>query len=288
LFPKDPFNFPMCTMADKPRSPEHCIVFAMEKAWPEKHDPENKNPAGVPKLDGDNEDHILFCQEAAKVHARKFGLDADAINYKLTQGVVKRIIPAIASTNACISAMCATEAFKILTACYEELNNFTNFVGSESCTTNPISNFLNKSCVVCGTEPINAAFPDCKTLQNFIDFVVKDKGLFALFERPSLMWDEDPDAEGAHDNEYIYSPNKMFQDEELLDMKLSEIIPAGVQVLLNQVFKKFDKETGQTVMETKTNYLKIKYIPLTEWLKEHEEWIDAWGPKYEDEKRQIH
>jgi len=272
LFPKDPFNFPMCTMADKPRSPEHCIVFAKEKVFPEKF-------GEKATVNGDNEEHILFCQEAAKAHARKFGLDENAITYKLTQGVVKRIIPAIASTNACISAMCATEAFKLVTACYDELDNFTNFAGSEGCTTGPLRNNLNASCVVCGTEPICCQFPDCRTLTDFVKYIVQDKGLFALFDRPALQWDEDSDDEDAHDNEWIYCLNKNFQDEELLDKKLSEVVPAGKQVRLSQARKIFDRETGNYRVEPKYNFLKIHYVPLAEWLKTNTEWIDAWGPK---------
>lgn len=40
------------------------------------------------------------------------------------QGVVKHIIPAVASTNAVIAACCATEVFKIATSCCVPLNNY--------------------------------------------------------------------------------------------------------------------------------------------------------------------
>jgi len=269
LFPKDPFNFPMCTVADKPRSPEHCIVYAKEQVWPDKMGKDNA-------IDGDNEEHILFVQEHAQVHAKKHGLDADAITYKLTQGVVKRIIPAIASTNACISAMCATEAFKILTQCYDALDNFTNFLGNEGCFSSPISNLLNESCLVCGSAAVECIFPVEKTLQDFIDFLNKDKGVFAAYERPVLMWND----EEEHDNDYIYTLNKTFQDEELLTMRMSDIVAPGVQLSLIQSTKVEDptSKSGYKV-DTKTNPLKFKYIPLDEWLKNNNEWIDAWGQK---------
>ena len=40
---------------------------------------------------------------------------------------MKRIIPAVASTNAVIAAVCATEVFKIATSAYIPLNNYLVF-----------------------------------------------------------------------------------------------------------------------------------------------------------------
>jgi ubiquitin-activating enzyme E1 C len=51
------------------------------------------------------------------------------VNYNLTLGVIKNIIPAIASTNALISAACVTEVIKILSGCNKVLDNYMQFMG---------------------------------------------------------------------------------------------------------------------------------------------------------------
>lgn len=98
--------YPVCTIATTPRLPEHCIEWASVLEWPRLF------PGIVfrfsrltidTKLDNDNPEHITWLFETASERAREFKITG--VTYSLTQGVVKNIIPAIASTNAIIAGL---------------------------------------------------------------------------------------------------------------------------------------------------------------------------------------
>lgn len=74
------------------------------------------------KLDKDNPEHMMYIFKKASERADQFGIKG--VTLRLTQGVVKRIIPAIAATNAIISAVCVNEVFKIATRSANYLDNY--------------------------------------------------------------------------------------------------------------------------------------------------------------------
>ncbi|CDW53636.1 NEDD8 activating enzyme E1 catalytic subunit [Trichuris trichiura] len=98
-------TYPICTISNTPRSPEHCIEYARLVSWTTERPFEGnlsffcfvKRKA----IDGDNPAHINWIYEKALQRANSFGIDG--VTYRLTQGVVKRIIPAVASTNAVVA-----------------------------------------------------------------------------------------------------------------------------------------------------------------------------------------
>ena len=69
--------------------------------------------------------------------------------FRLTQGVVKRIIPAVASTNAVIAATCAMEVFKVATSCANPLQNYMVFNDSDGIYTYAYEAARNEECLAC-------------------------------------------------------------------------------------------------------------------------------------------
>ncbi len=123
-----------------------------------------------PKLDNDDPEHITWLYKKALSRAQEFNITG--VTYSLTQGVVKNIIPAIASTNAIIAASCCNEAFKIATVTNPSLGfeeNYMMYSGNEGIYTYTFKHEKKDDCPVCGSVARNLEVDPNWTLQEFIE-----------------------------------------------------------------------------------------------------------------------
>ena len=113
-------TYAMCTIAENPRVPEHCIEYAFTIEW-KKHF--NK------PVDKDSIEDVEWIYKTALERAKKYNIEG--VTYNLTLGVIKNVIPAIASTNSMIAAETVMEAIKIFTGFSKRLDNYFMYMGHE-------------------------------------------------------------------------------------------------------------------------------------------------------------
>jgi len=177
LFPAQQHVYQMCTIVNTPRQPEHCVAWAKDKAWDDEV-PFGRNDRGeILRVDGDNHEHIQWILQKALEHADRFHIPKDKITYKLTQGVVKNIIPAIASTNAIIAATCANEAFKAVTEASRNMDNYVYYFGNTGVGTNTQKLFKKEDCSVCTMKGFNIRIKRELALSQFLEFLAADDRL---------------------------------------------------------------------------------------------------------------
>ena len=217
-------TYAMCTIAGNPRIPEHCIEYAKTVEW-EKH---FKNKP----IDKDSIEDIEWIYNTALERAKKFNIEG--VTYNLTLGVVKNVIPAIASTNALIAAATVMEAIKIYTGLSKRLNNYFMYMGHEGIYSSTVLMDKLDKCKICSKHVINVKVEENERWKNIVEKIFKASGIknkeYGIF----------------HDGVYIYKvseengeiktlsaidENKILKDlidENIIDIiKLFEVIPEG-------------------------------------------------------------
>lgn len=209
LFPPQT-SYPVCTIATKPRLPEHCIEWANIVQWP-KTFPNEKFNADIPE-------HVKWMYETAVSRAKEFQIEG--VTMRLTLGVVKNIIPAIASTNAIIAAAEANEAFKIATKCALSIDNWMMYMGNFGLYTHTYAQFRKDDCLVCGKVLEVTVDPEW-TLEEWLQKLSENPNV--QFKKPSLR------AGGF--SLFIQSPESLrAQTEKHLPMKLKDLLDDGDQL----------------------------------------------------------
>jgi len=164
LFPRQT-TFPLCTIASTPRLPEHCVEYASLIEWVNIKDKKGIQD-GIP-IDGDNPDHIKWLYDVADERAKKYGIRG--VTYRFTQGVIKNIIPAIASTNAIVASACTNEALKLATLIYGEMKDYMTYNGNQGIFTYTYQNARKDDCPSC--QKIKSVHLDVSSEETLEDLI---------------------------------------------------------------------------------------------------------------------
>ncbi|GAB7341604.1 hypothetical protein MBLNU457_7809t2 [Dothideomycetes sp. NU457] len=207
---------PLCTLATIPRQPQHCIEWAHIIAW----DEERKDMV----LDTDDPEHITWLFQKAAKRAQEFNIPG--VTYSMTQGVVKNIIPAIASTNAIVAAACCNEAFKIASTTNPflgnpETNNYMMYSGDDSIYTYTFEHQKKDDCPVCGNLAREIDVKKDWTLQDFVDH---------LGERPEAQIKKPQIRSEQKTLYYSFPPDLEEKTRPNLKRKLDELLIDGEEV----------------------------------------------------------
>jgi len=86
-----------------------------------KKEHDGSGPAPIISFDKDDEDTLDFVASSANIRSTIFGIDRKSI-FDIKQ-MAGNIIPAIATTNAIVAALCVLEAFKVLKGDYKQVKD---------------------------------------------------------------------------------------------------------------------------------------------------------------------
>jgi ubiquitin-activating enzyme E1 C len=133
------------------------------------------------------------------------------VTYRLTQGVVKRIIPNVASTSAVIAAACANEAFKLASrynqdralplvcacslaggllvtcSCCPYLNNYVVFNDTDGVYTYSFEYERKPDCMACSRVPRVIECQAQQTLTMMIDKLMTEYVALSSFQLDSTL-----------------------------------------------------------------------------------------------------
>ncbi|KAL2819816.1 hypothetical protein BJX63DRAFT_381811 [Aspergillus granulosus] len=205
---------PLCTIATIPRQPQHCIEWAHQIAWQDKRKDD--------VFDSDDMEHIGWVYNAALKRSEEFNISG--VTFQMTQGVVKNIIPAIASTNAVIAAATTSEALKIATSCNPFLENYMMYAGEDGVYTYTFEAEKKSDCPVCGNLARKLIVNGDATLEEFIELLGERPE--AQLKKPSLRTEETTLYQR-------FPPQLEEQTRPNLKLKLRDLLVDGQEVAVS-------------------------------------------------------
>ena len=229
-------TFAMCTIAENPRVPEHCIEYAFTIEWNKHH---NK------PVDKDSIEDVEWIYKTALERAKKYKIEG--VTYNLTLGVIKNVIPAIASTNALIAASTVMEALKIWAGFSKRLDNYFMYMGHEGIYSSTLVYEKFEGCKTCSKHVEIIKVEESELWKNvFMKMIqathIKSNKEFCIF----------------HNNKYVYRAFKEKNDDveikiesELDENKtIKELVDGGL-IKIQKIFEIIPSDDLNNVSKVK-------------------------------------
>lgn len=150
--------------------------------------------------------------EQAEKRAKEYKIEG--VTYMLTMGVVKNIIPAIASTNATIAAACCNEALKILSYCEPAVDNYMMYMGQTGVNIQVVKFEKLENCAICQN--------------NSIDYEIKyETKVYKLVEELEKKFNVSHITLNCEDGKYLYAarPPMLYEKhKDKFEKSIKELI----------------------------------------------------------------
>jgi len=218
-------TYAMCTIAENPRVPEHCIEYAFTIEW-------KKNFKDKP-VDKDSIEDVEWIYKTALERAKKYNIEG--VTYNLTLGVIKNVIPAIASTNSLIAAATVMEVIKIWTGLSKRLDNYFMYMGHEGLYSSTMPMDKLENCKVCSKHVHVVKVEETEKWKNIFERIIQTSGIkanqeYSVFHGIDYIFTLSKEENGELKSKNEIDDNKTLKelmDNKKIDIKkLIEIIPS--------------------------------------------------------------
>lgn len=139
-------TYQICTIAQTPRTIEHCIAYIymiqFQKDYSE-------------QFDADNAEHIDYVLQKSVDRSYEYSIQKEGenvIDRAKVVGLVKNVIPAIASTNSVIAAGLVNEAIKAMSGSNRLLDNYYMYFAAISINSSTFKYDRKADCIVCSQK----------------------------------------------------------------------------------------------------------------------------------------
>ncbi|MCF0122389.1 MAG: ThiF family adenylyltransferase, partial [Lachnospiraceae bacterium] len=225
-------TYALCTIANNPRIPEHCIEYAFVSEWSKHH----KNP-----VDKDSIEDVNWIYQTALARAKEFNIEG--VTYNLTLGVIKNIIPAIASTNALIAASTVMECLKIWSGMSKRLDNYFMYMGQEGIYALNQKYEKIANCKTCSKHVHTLKVDENETWKNVIGKMIQLTDIkpvtnsFSIYYNNSQIYDSNSERQISeiNENKTVEELREEYKDTAAENVRADLVLDAvaeaeGVQV----------------------------------------------------------